>query len=438
MQHLLVVTDAPEAWSSVAPFLQQRGWNLSWAVSTRHALLRLETAKAPWRVVLCDLRDDDENLSAVEALLAQFPELTVLLACEESGISLAVRALRSGASEVIERPLGFESLLGILERVAKVEPAPVVEPPGFASLLGHSPAMRELMRVMERVADREFTVMLSGEAGTGKELVARALHQASRRRAGPFVALNCAALPESLLESELFGHVANAFTDAGDERLGLLRSASGGTLFLDQIGDLPRALQPKLLRVLQERTVRPLGASREEPIDVRVICAVTGSLHDAVAAGAFREDLYFRLDVVRLDLPPLRTRETDVLLLADHFLAVHAQRTQQPLRHLSLEVAARFLEYEWPGNVRELFGVLEGVLALSSHEVIDVSELPRSIATATRPLPSITDSSLRPWAEVEKGYILQVMNALKGNKRQAALTLGLDRTTLYRKLQAWS
>ncbi|MGV3625033.1 MAG: sigma 54-interacting transcriptional regulator [Archangium sp.] len=435
-RHLLVVTDAPEAWATVGPQLQARGWVVSWAVSAKHALVRLETGQAPWRVVLCDLKNDDENLEAVELLVSRARGLTLMLACDESGISLAVRALRAGVAEVLERPFELESMLAAL---TTVETSPVVaDAQRFDSLVGHSAPMRELQRTMERIADREFTVLISGEPGTGKEVVARALHAASRRAGGPFVAVNCAALPESLLESELFGHVANAFTDAGDERLGLLRSASGGTLFLDQIGELPRALQPKLLRVLQERTVRPLGASREEPIDVRVICAATGRLHDAVQAGHFREDLYFRLDVVRLELPALRTRETDVLQLADHFLVEHSRRSRRPARHLSLEVAARFLEYEWPGNVRELFGVLEGVLAMSNAELIEVSELPQAIATATRPLPHISDSSLRPWAEIEKGYILQVMNALKGNKRRAAMMLGLDRTTLYRKLQAWS
>jgi two-component system response regulator HydG len=272
----------------------------------------------------------------------------------------------------------------------------------------------------------------------GKELVARALHQESRRARAPFVAINCGALPETLLESELFGHMKGAFTDARADRAGVFREAHGGTLFLDEVGELPVSLQPKLLRVLQERVVRPLGANREVPVDVRIVCATNVDLLEAVERGRFREDLYYRLDVVHLEVPPLRSRGTDVLLLAQAFLARLAQRDGRPLMTLAPEVAQRFLSYEWPGNVRELLNALERVAALSVTDVITVEDLPDRIRDHMgAPVePDVSEpATLLPLAEMERRYILKVLAALDNNKRRAAEVLGLDRSTLYRKLQ---
>ena len=402
MQHLLVVTDAPEAWSSVAPFLQQRGWNLSWAVSTRHALLRLETAKAPWRVVLCDLRDDDENLSAVEALLAQFPELTVLLACEESGISLAVRALRSGASEVIERPLGFESLLGILERVAKVD----------------------------------ARVLITGESGAGKERIAWLVHDDSSRALGPFVAINCGAITETLLESELFGHARGAFTGANQERAGLFEAANKGTLLLDEIGEISPGMQVKLLRVLQEREVRRVGETRSRPIDVRVLASTNRDLSTSVAEGSFRQDLYYRLKVVELHVPPLRERREDVMPLAQLLLTNAALREKRTIEGVAPEAAAELLRYPWPGNVRELENTMERAVALARGARVELEDL-----SLEEPAPVdevvLPPGAVRPLEEIEKDYIIAALDRNDGNQTHTALQLKIGSATLYRKLKRY-
>jgi two-component system response regulator HydG len=283
-------------------------------------------------------------------------------------------------------------------------------------------------------------VLVTGESGTGKEVVARALHRRSRRRGGPFIALNCAAMPEPLLESELFGHVRGAFTDARASRTGLFVQANRGTLLLDEIGDLPLALQPKLLRALQERVVRPVGGDAEVPFDARLIATTNRDLESAVEEGQFREDLYFRVNVIRVQLPPLRARESDVLLLAQHFLTQHAERAGKRLVGISPAAAERLVSYEWPGNVRELQNCIERAVALARYEEITVDDLPEKIRAYRRShvlVASDDPAELVPLEEVERRYVLRVMEAVRGNKTLAARVLGLGRKTLYRKLEQY-
>jgi len=289
-----------------------------------------------------------------------------------------------------------------------------------------------------RLADLETSILISGESGTGKELVARALHRESRRSQGPFVAINCAALPENLLESELFGHVRGAFTDARDNRLGLFLEASGGTLFLDEIGELPLPLQPKLLRVLEERRVRPLGGNREIDCDVRIVAASHRDLGEAVREGKFRDDLFYRLNVIQLALPPLRDRGNDILLLAQDFISEMARRFNKSVSGLSEPAAARLLAYRWPGNIRELRNVIERALALTRHDRITVEDLPEQLRPHRDDPPQAGGGStppLLPLAEVERRYIQEVLDRVEGNQTLAARILAVDRKTLYRKLK---
>jgi two-component system response regulator HydG len=287
------------------------------------------------------------------------------------------------------------------------------------------------------VARSDAPVLVTGETGTGKELVARAIHGASARRGAPFVAVNCAAVPDALLESELFGHVRGAFTDAREARAGLFVHAAGGTLLLDEICDLPLSLQPKLLRALQERRVRPLGASAEVPLDVRIVAATNRDLEAAVEQGSFRQDLLFRLDVLRVEVPPVRARGGDVLLLAQRFIRSCAERAGKDVVGLSRGAAEKLLHYGWPGNVREIQNCIERAVALTRHEEILVEDLPERIREYGRShvlVASEDPSELVPMEVVERRYIARVLDAVGGNKTLAARILGFDRKTLYRKL----
>jgi two-component system response regulator HydG len=305
-------------------------------------------------------------------------------------------------------------------------------------LLGDSPAVAKLRGLVDRFAESDAPVLITGETGSGKELVARALHRRSPRRDARFLALNCAALPEALIESELFGHERGAFTDARAARAGLLVEAGGGTLFLDEIGDVPLALQPKLLRALQERRVRPLGAAHERPFDARIVAATNRDLESAVEAGRFRQDLLFRLDVLRVEVPPLRTRGADVLLLAQHFLRRCAERTGHPCQQLSRGAAEKLCEYAWPGNVRELENCMERAAALAARDEVIVEDLPERIRCYPRRfvlVPGEDPAEFVPMEVVERRYIARVLEQTRGNKTLAARILGFDRKTLYRKLE---
>jgi len=284
-------------------------------------------------------------------------------------------------------------------------------------------------------------VLLFGETGTGKDLAASALHRLSARQAASFVVVNCAALPETLLESELFGHVRGAFTGATTDRPGLLEEARGGTLFLDEIGDMPLALQSKLLRVLQHKTMRPLGSDREVPVDVRLIAATHCDLEAAVEAGTFRRDLYYRINVIQIDVPALRHRRDDVLLLANAFLRRCAEEQGREVHAISPGASERLLAYDWPGNVRELHNCIDRAVAMTDHDVVQVEDLTSNVSafrdvsgllgpTAEAPVPELATLE-----EIERAYILRVVERVGGNKTEAAKVLGIGRKTLYRKLQ---
>jgi DNA-binding NtrC family response regulator len=320
------------------------------------------------------------------------------------------------------------------ERTRALEQA-VGEPEGPGGLVARSPGMRRVVDLARRAARSEATVLLIGESGTGKERVARLVHEESARAAGPLVAINCAALSDSLLEAELFGHARGAFTGATHERVGLLEAAAGGTLFLDEIGELPLGMQAKLLRALQEREVRRVGENEHRPIDVRVVAATNRPLAEEVAAGRFRKDLYYRLRVVELTVPPLRERREDILPLARVFLVDVARQMGRSAPGLGTDVADQLQRYDWPGNVRELRNALERAVALARGARLELEDLPEDIRVAL-PAPAVT-GAVRTLEELEREYILAVLARNGGNRTRTAQELGIGATTLYRKLKSY-
>jgi two-component system response regulator HydG len=300
--------------------------------------------------------------------------------------------------------------------------------------------MKEIYDLLERVAETDASVLVAGESGTGKEVVARALHRRGKRKDGPFVAVNCAAVPESLLESELFGHAKGAFTDAKTARIGLFQQAHKGTIFLDEIGDMPLSVQPKLLRAIQERVIRPVGGTQEVPFDARIITATHRDLESAIEEKRFREDLYFRINVIQVTLPPLRSRGSDVLLLAQHFVQTYATRSTKRVVGITTAAAQKLVSYSWPGNVRELQNCIERAVALTRFEELTVDDLPEKISNFRRSHVIVAGddpTELVPLEEVERRYILRVVELVGGNRSMASRVLGLDRKTLRRKLERY-
>jgi DNA-binding NtrC family response regulator len=398
-------------------------------------------------VVITDLRmpgiDGLELCRQIVSLVDRDVPVIVLTAFGD--YDTAIAAMRAGAYDFLAKPVKLDVLElalaravehGRLRRDVKRLTATISSGHGLDKLIGSSPVMEHVYSLIRRVADSESSVLVTGESGTGKELVARALHHAGPRASAPFIPINCAAMPETLLESELFGHERGAFTDARSARSGLFVDATGGTLFLDEIGELPLALQPKLLRALQERRVRPLGGRREVPFDVRLVAATNRDLEAAVDEGTFRADLFFRLNVIEVDLPPLRARGNDVLALASHFLAEFEARARKGIVGLSAATAKHLLDYDWPGNVRELHNVIERAVALAGHDHLTPDDLPERVKRTPRAKgsPFLTQGELVTLEELERRYIQHVLEATGGSRTSAARVLGLDRTTLWRRL----
>jgi len=445
---VLIVDDDTSMCELLAEGLVQHGYEARWNASPQEALVQL--TEQNFDVVLTDINMRDmSGLELCQKATEAHPQLPVIVITAFGSMETAVQAIRAGAYDFITKPFDIDVVAiaieravkhGVLTREVQRLQRAVDESRRFDELLGASPAMKEVYDLLERVGESESTVLVSGESGTGKELVARALHRRSKRSSGPFVAINCAAMPEQLLESELFGHTKGAFTDARSARPGLFVQAKGGTIFLDEIGDMPVGLQPKLLRALQERTVRPVGGDTETPIDVRVVAASNRDLETAIEERKFREDLYYRINVIHVELPPLRARGADVILLATHYLQHFAAQSQKDVHSLDAEAAEKLSAYAWPGNVRELANCMERAVALTRNETIGVADLPEKIRNyrTSHVLVAATDpTELVPMEEVEKRYILRVLEAVGGNKTLAAQVLGLDRKTLYRKLDRY-
>lgn len=442
---VLIVEDEEELCRLLELELQGRGFTVSWATTVDAALPRVLSES--FDVVLTDLNlPKKSGLELCTSIASARSEVPVVVMTAFGSLDTAIAAIRAGAYDFVVKPLDMDALEVALRRAAEHRSlraevrqlrAAFTEAGQLDDLIGQSEPMRRLFELVSRVAVSDASVLIHGESGSGKEGVARALHRRSRRAAGPFVALNCAAVPDSLLESELFGHVKGAFTDARADKPGLFLEANGGSLFLDEISDLSPTLQPKLLRALQERSVRAVGGAHERPFDVRLIAATHRDLDEEVKAGRFRSDLLYRIQVVHLAVPPLRERGNDIVLLAEHFLEQFARRAGQTVPALSNEAAERLRDYPWPGNVRELQNCMERAIALLTGRVVAPDDLPERIREF-RGVPSIptpvAEAELLPLDELERRHILRALDILGGNKTQAARVLGLDRRTLYRKL----
>jgi two-component system response regulator HydG len=443
---VLIVDDDLAMCEMLAKGLSRKGFQCQFRTAADEALALME--REPFDVVVTDLNMRAMNgLELCARIAANRPDLPVVVLTAFGSLETAVGAIRAGAYDFITKPVEIEALAltlaravqhrALREEVKQLRRA-LDESRRFDELIGESAAMKKLHALLTQIVDSDASVLVTGESGTGKELVARALHRLGARKAGPFVAINCGAMPESLLESELFGHARGAFTDARSDRPGLFVQASGGTLFLDEIGDMPLGMQVTLLRALQERKVRPVGGDREIPFDVRIVAATNRDLESAVAEKRFREDLFFRINVIHVEAPPLRARGNDVLLLAQSFVDHFATRTGKRVTGLAAPAAERLLAYNWPGNVRELQNCIERAVAVTRLEQLAVDDLPERIRDyhVSHVLVAGEDpSELVPMEEVERRYIDRVMQAVSGNKSLAAKVLGFDRTTLYNKLK---
>ncbi|MEW5738865.1 MAG: sigma-54 dependent transcriptional regulator [Myxococcota bacterium] len=444
-RRVLLVDDDADLTRTLGLGLAQRGFRVLTASRADEALRHLDGQDVD--VVVTDL--NMPGLGGIEfcqRVSEGHPAVPVIVLTAFGSYDSAVAAIRAGAYDFLSKPARLDVIAIAVERAANHRALSqevrrlrleVSHGARLDGVVATSVAMQGVLDLVARVAATPTSLLITGESGTGKEVLARAIHQRSGR-SGPFVAVDCAAMPESRLESELFGHARGDSTD--QPRVGLFTEANGGTLLLNEVGELPLGLQPKLLRVLQERRVRPLGGRGEHAVDVRVIAATHRDLEGMVEESRFREDLFFRLNVVHLHLPPLRERTADILPLAHLFLADFAARAGKAVKGLSAKAAEKLVGYDWPGNVRELSNCLERAVALTRYDEVGVDDLPERVRTHTPSRVLVTGevpSELVTLEEVEKRYILRVLEAHRGNKTAAARTLGIERKTLYRKLEAW-
>jgi len=440
---VLVVDDEEEPRKICAEVAEDAGLRARSARTTEEALEILE--QIPVDIVVTDLRVPElGGLDLLRRIRRNFPQMAVLVLTQYGTIESAVEATRLGAADFVTKPFHVSDLRAKLERLVRgldlerenrVLREELRSRPGFGELVGVSAKMQRVYQLIEKVGPHTCPVLILGESGTGKELVARSIHFSSSRRERPFVPVDCSALVPTLIESELFGYVKGAFTGATQSRHGLLEAAAGGTLFLDEIGDLPIDLQAKLLRALQEREIKPVGSNERVSIEVRVIAATNRDIEEAIRKNQFRQDLFFRLNVVQIKLPPLRERKNDIPMLVNSFLEKFGP-PQRPVRGVSEEAMSRLMAYDWPGNVRELENAVERAVALGSGQVLAITDLPTNLQHGIFERRMCMDD-LVPLEELERRAIFRALRETGGDKLAAARLLGIGKTTLYRKLKEY-
>jgi two-component system, NtrC family, response regulator HydG len=441
---LLVADDDPGLRESLERTLTREGYRVVLASDGRAALERVQAGGVD--LIVTDLRMPGlTGLELLRAAKAIMPDVDVILLTAFGTVEEAVKAMKDGAYDFLTKPFRREQLIKLvdkaLERRDLIEQNKALKKQledirAKGQMIGSSPAYRRMLSLVEQVADSSATILIQGESGAGKELVARAIHERSGRRAGPFVAVNCAALPETLLESELFGYEKGAFTGAASRKEGRFELANVGTLFLDEVADLSLVTQPKILRVLQEGEFERLGGTRTIQVDVRIVAATNQDLAEMVKDKRFREDLYYRLNVITVRVPPLRERHEDIRLLAQHYLRVYAAKNGRKLEGFSNEALERLESYRWPGNVRELENLIERTVLLARKDRIDAEDLPEEIAGVKRPpRDAVLELVGTPLAEIEQRLLDETLRITGGNKTQAAKLLGIDVRTVARKLE---
>lgn len=438
---VLVVDDEPEMSKLVADIARKQGHTATGITEPALAMATLESE--PFDLVVTDVRMPEiDGIQLITRIKHYDPKIAIIAITAFGSIDTAVRAMQAGAFDYLPKPFSPAEMAlrienALARRAMSVElsrlRSEVSERYSVAGLIGKSRALEDIALLVRRVADLPSTVLITGPSGVGKELVARALHTESARRSRRFVAVNCAAIPESLLEAELFGVKKGAYTDARADRLGMFQEAEGGTLFLDEIGELAMPLQAKLLRALQEGEVRPVGSATAEHVDVRIVAATNRDPRQAVAEGVFREDLFYRLAVIEISIPALRHRPDDILPLAEHFLRRAAERLSKPIGGFSGGAVKRLLAYDWPGNVRELENAVERAAALCEGERVAPDDLPETTKAAGAPdFLQAAAQRMMTLADLDRAYAQLVLESVGGNKLRAASLLGVDRRTLQR------
>ena len=423
---ILTVDDDPMLLKLIGILLREEGYRVLAAESAERALALLAAEKP--QLVLTDLRMGGmDGMALFDAVRRAYPTLPVIILTAHGTIPEAVEATRRGVFGFVTKPYEAQTLLAEIGRALASHIAPASQGGEDSPIVTRSPAMQSVLDEARLVAASDASLLVLGDTGSGKELLAQTIHDWSPRRAAPFVAINCGAIPEQLLESELFGHLKGSFTGATRDHRGLFQEAEGGTVFLDEIGDMPQPLQVKLLRVLQEREVRPVGAARSLPVDVRVISATHRDLDGEIAAGRFREDLYYRLNVVSLKLPPLCERREDIPLLAGHFLAALSAKYRKKVNGFAADATEALLRAGWPGNVRQLFNVVEKCVALSTTPIVPLALVERALNRPGDDIASFDDAR----RDFERDYLVQLLKMTAGNVTHAARIAKRNRSDFY-------
>ncbi len=441
--NILVVDDEKDICMALKILLTKEGYNVQECYNGEQAIERIRQEN--FDIIMTDIRM--EKMDGFEVLReAQkiSPETSVIMMTAFASVGSAVEAMRAGATDYITKPFINDEIRLTIRRILKSRDLQMENqilrqelsqrPAAFTNIIGSSEAMQKVFGVMEKVIPSKSNILITGESGTGKGLVAQAIHEAGARKDKPFIAINCGAIPENLLESELFGHKKGAFTSAVEDKKGLITMANGGTLFLDEIGELPPALQVKLLHVIQTKELTPVGDTRVITVDVRIIAATNADLLQRVKEGRFREDLYYRLNVIEICMPALRERRDDIPVLIKHYMGIFLKESGKNIKDIDYEATQALLAYDWPGNIRELRNTIERATVLADGEVITIHDLPDKFRTLD--VEGVSTSSLRQALDsFERDYIRRSLTENKGNKESTANKLGVDLATLYRKLK---
>jgi DNA-binding NtrC family response regulator len=442
---ILVVDDDAAMTSALCEVLRQAGYSAHSAQSGAAALEMVKGERPD--LVISDLRMTEMSGHQLQQEMQTIaPDLPIVIITAFGSIESAVESMKLGARDFITKPFSNKQLLLTVSRTlenlrlrqeVKQLRGELARSYGLSNIIAADPRMVAVLEIIEQIADSPATVLITGESGTGKDLLARAIHFSSARRERPFVPINCAALPENLIESELFGYARGAFTDARQAKTGLFVAARGGTLFLDEIGEMPQPLQSKLLRAIEEKKIRPLGVTEEIGVDVRIVAATNSDLEKAIEEGRFRADLYYRLATVTLSVPPLRERPNDIPLLIKHFLVRASAEAGRPVPEIEPQAMTRLLRYPWPGNARELHNAIQRGVILARNDMLTIKELPPKVAghdfSPVKMLAEAVDKRMT-LDQLERDYIRAVLDTVNGNKTEAAAILQIDRKTLYRKL----